>query len=74
MDLDEFIWREKTSNKELAEIALCAPTTILNMKKRRKSPGLLLALKIAKIGDGKIQLEDLLSEEDLKKYEEWLKR
>ena len=72
MDLDEYIWRYKTTGVEIARKAGCSTNTIVAMKGRKHSPGLLLALKIDEITDGKVSLDSLLSKGDYEKLNKWL--
>lgn len=71
MDLDEYLWRSRRSGREFAQSSETTPATVTAYRHRKNTPNLLAALKISEESEGKIQLTDLLSHEDLKKYVEW---
>jgi hypothetical protein len=72
MDLDEYLWRNRVTIRDLAIKIGCTENTLLKIKHRRGSAGLLIAIKIVKCSDGQIALEQLLSKKDVEKYEKWL--
>lgn len=72
MDLDEYLWRNRITVRDFSIKVGCTENTLLKIKHRRGSPGLLIALKIVKCSDGQIALEELLSKADVEKYQKWL--
>ena len=74
MELFEYIWKAKTTATEIAKEMDCSPNSLGNIKTRKSSPGLLMALKLQKISEGQITLTDLLSDEDKEKWEKWIAR
>ena len=74
MELFEYIWKSKTSANKLARALDCNANTLGNIKTKKSSPGLLMALKLQKISEGQITLTDLLSDEDKEKWEKWIAR
>lgn len=71
MDLDEYIWRSKRKQYEIAKKVGIDKATLTFYKHRKTTPNLLTALKIWMECEKKIELKTLLSESDAKKFEEW---
>ena len=72
MNLDEYMWRNKLSASRVARDIDCSTNTLGKIRRRESSTGLLLAIKLIKISDGQITIEELLSEKGEKQFKEWI--
>lgn len=72
MDLDEYIWFNRTTQKELADIVGIKKELISRYKCGYQTPSLLTALKLAYTTKGSISFEEMLSHADKKKWKEFL--
>ena len=72
MDLDEYLWRNKRTLKELCSKVDCTPCTMNKIKHRRSSPKLVLALKLVEETGGQVSLKELLGREDEKRWKIWI--
>jgi transcriptional regulator with XRE-family HTH domain len=74
MDIDEFVWMNRMSQRELADIIGIKKELISRYKCGYQSPSLLTALKLAYSTKGKVSFEEMLSKVDKQKWEEFLKK
>lgn len=72
MDIRQFLFEERRTSRWLSVSIDCTENAILKYKNGTGSPSLLNALKLLKITDGKVTLEELLSDKDKEEYEKWL--
>ena len=72
MDLDEYLWRTKTTAVDLAKKIDCCPNTICKIKSKECSAGVLIATKIISVSKEKINLEELMSNRDKDKFKKWM--
>jgi len=73
MDIDEYLWRNKISQKKFSKKAGIAAHTLSILVHRHVSPKLVTAIKIIEASDNIITIEDLLrnsDREELKEYRE----
>lgn len=72
MNLDEFIWKKRTTAKKLGKIVGMTPQSLGNVKLRKNSPHLLTAVKLVLLSEEEINFEELLSKKDQEDLEKWL--
>lgn len=66
MDLDEWMWRNKCSIREIAEGTGLSMQTIFNLKRKSKSPTLNTGVAVCIFTNNEVQIQDLIPEEDKK--------
>lgn len=71
MNLDEYVWRYKINCSDLSKKVGCTKATMSSIKLKKRTPGLLLALKIASSSKGAVDLEEFLSTKDTESLKEW---
>lgn len=64
MELDEWLWRNKCTQRKMAKAIGVHTQTLFNMIKKNRTPTLFTALAIQKFTNGQVTLEELLSVED----------
>jgi len=69
MDLDEYLWRNKMSQRVFAEKVDVNSVTIFNLKNFKVIPNLLTAMKIFKFTDGQVTFHEMVSPVERKKYQ-----
>ena len=72
MDIDEYTWRYQIKGLAFAKMVQISPPTFRDIKEARVSPKLVTALKILAITNGKIRIEELLSEADAQNFKNFL--
>jgi len=68
MELYQYIFKNNITQKNLAKDLGVSPLTVHFIVRRKSSPSLKVALALEKLTKGKVSLEELLSESDLKDY------
>lgn len=74
MDLDEYLWFNRATQRELSEIIGIKQELISRYKCGYQSPSLLTALKLAYATKGKVSFDEMLSKVDKKKWLEFLEK
>ena len=69
MELDEYLFRNKKSQRQFAEDTGIGQVTICKLKNYKIIPNLETAMRIYKHTGGQISLHEILSPEERKKYE-----
>ena len=69
MDLKEYLWRNQRTLSSLAEEVGVSENSLIHYKLRRRTPNLLLALKIVKATDSQVTLYELLSKKDADEFQ-----
>lgn len=72
MDLDEYLWRNKITSKSVGDASGISLPAIKEYKYRRITPNLFRALQLQIVTKGNVPLEEFLSIEDKKRFDEWL--
>ena len=73
MNLDEYLWRNKITVREMAKKINVSEQTLSLIKREKVSASLDFALKIHEITDGKVTLFETLTPDKQKKLSEWKK-
>lgn len=73
MDLDEYMWRNKITNRKFGLRIGTHAQHVSTIKRKVITPSLMLAAKIIEASDGKVEMFDLMSDRDRKKYNDWKK-
>jgi hypothetical protein len=72
MNLEEFLWRMKKTYREFSDEADISYQSLVHYCPRDHSPGLFVALKLYAAAGGKVSFIDMLSIDDLSKFEQAL--
>lgn len=72
MELREYLFKKRITGSLFAENIECTQHTIVNIKNKKNSCGLVTALKIRHLSKGEVSFEDLLTQKDLDDYKNWL--
>ncbi len=60
MNLREYLFKERLSNKKFSEMVQCHPNYIWMIKEKRLVPSLRLAKDISEITNGEVSIEELM--------------
>lgn len=74
MDLDEYVWRNKTTLKAVADETGICQATISHLKNKKIVPKLTTAIKLFEMSDGEIDFVSMLPEKDRLKLDRWMNR
>lgn len=69
MDLDEYLWKTRTTQLQFAQKLGVYPHTINRICQKKTSPKLLMAIRIVEATEGQVTYKDLLRKEDAEKLE-----
>ena len=64
MDLDEYLWRNKITQKRFAEIIGMNHNTLCGLIHKKITPTLINALNIVKVTNGDVDIETLVKLKD----------
>ena len=69
MELDEYLFRNKKSQRQFAEDTGIGQVTICKLKNYKIEPTLVTAMRLYKHTGGQISFHEMLSPDERKKYE-----
>lgn len=61
MDLDEYLWRSKTSQREFSDLTGFSDSTVSQVRYKKRTPTLYNALLIEKVTNGAVKPIDMLT-------------
>jgi len=71
LDLDEWMWRNNYTSLKLGKLLDISQTSMVWIRRKRNSCGLLTAIKIHTFTNGEVPFEELLKDSDRDKYIKW---
>lgn len=74
MDIDEFLWKERMTLRQLAKHVGTSEVTLGSLKRKERAPSLPIAYKLHMFSKGKIGYNDLLTEYQKEKLRGELKK
>lgn len=72
MELFEFMYKRKLAGYKIAKRIGVTANTIVALKTRKTSCPLMTALKLNRLSNGQITLEEMLSREKQIEFEKWI--
>ena len=71
MNLGDFIFMTGITQRTLAKLLNCSHITVALIKAGKQSPNLLKTAKLLYLSDNKLTMEELMTESDQEKFQEW---
>ena len=68
MDFNKFVYEKKIHLTNIAKECNLSRSTITKLKKRSHSPNLLTALKLRALSNNELELDMMLTDEDIRDY------